>query len=71
MAALCTNESINFYDTLYKYFSNFTELCTEGDYFTQNSKHGPIGHGIIAKIFVIVMNYVPMCKMLYISHDFF
>ena len=22
-------------------------------------KHGPIDHGIIAKIFVIVMNYVP------------
>ena len=33
------------------------------------AKHGPIDHGIIAKIFVIVINYVPMRKMLYISHD--
>ena len=34
------------------------------------TKHGPIDHGIIANIFVIVMNYVPMRKMLYTSHDF-
>ena len=33
------------------------------------AKHGPIDHCIIAKIFVIVINYVPMRKMLYTSHD--
>ena len=33
------------------------------------AKHGPIDHGIIANIFVIVMNYVPIRKMLYIRHD--
>ena len=33
------------------------------------AKHGPIDLGIITKIFVIVMNYVPMHKKLYISHD--
>ena len=56
---------------------HFTSIFQISLNFVQNvtilpkiAKHGPIDHGIIAKIFVIVMNYVPMRKMLYISHDF-
>ena len=45
---------------------NFVQNVT---FLPKIEKHGPIDHGIIAKIFVIVLNFVPMRKMLYISHD--